>query len=834
MTESRTSTIDLWGEVIPALYQRADEAFPEFGFVRRGKGWQSTTAVKIDGNVGDKAGKVYLYENNPGRLIDYTREPVSVWDYIQSRDNLTNGQVFRKLADLAGCKLLTRDLTPQEAARLEEERGQARLYECLNDFFIDCLSGPENENAQSNQAAVLRKYLTENRGYKPSYFRKPGQDADHQSAQMELGFVPHRDKVRAHLISKGFSEKEAFGVMAEERLGKSHILSIPFRDSVGRIKGMIYRSIHGENPKYLYSGGLDKSGLLFNLKAVRGDKELLFVEGQLDALHASAIGIENVVALGGSSLNERQIQAAIKAGAKSITLIPDNDEAGRNAALKWITALQKHDLKVYVAEVPKEARGAKIKDLDQFIRVMGESAVDATRQLIREAFDIHSFRLSLLIHKYWPDGEGYLSIKQHDSFLSDVVELASQIEKPLEREHFVKDFLAQDYIKALEISKEAFDATIDQIRYKKSREKQEFELKALLGKVDQLRMKGDSAAALDLITSKARDIKAIDQETAFSGLLVPTNEQEVIARLQVKPQSLKTSFNIQRHALEVPAGAISIVAAPTNHGKTTLLINLGLDLAESHPGKEFHFFSYEESRDAILIKSLNASIGKDVAPNNRKAIEAYFRTGTLANDLDRAIFNTGKDRFFRFIDSRRFNIHYVNYDADTLANAIRYLAKQPNTGGVLIDYMQLLSLPGGKYKTYSRQEEVKQICLILKDAAVETGLPVIVAAQFNREVTNLTKIHATKIGEAGDIERIAAMILGVWNNNKKPFGLSEDDEEMIAKEGKCEEGTLYTTLLKSRDTETDIWDLWDFKGNAGKVSSRPAMGGNGFESKYNF
>ena len=33
---------------------------------------------------------------------------------------------------------------------------------------------------------------------------------------------------------------------------------------------------------------------------------------------------------------------------------------------------------------------------------------------------------------------------------------------------------------------------------------------------------------------------------------------------------------------------------------------------------------------------------------------------------------------------------------------------------------------------------------ILKDVAVETGLPIILGAQFNREVVNLLKMHPTK------------------------------------------------------------------------------------------
>ena len=53
-------------------------------------------------------------------------------------------------------------------------------------------------------------------------------------------------------------------------------------------------------------------------------------------------------------------------------------------------------------------------------------------------------------------------------------------------------------------------------------------------------------------------------------------------------------------------------------------------------------------------------------------------------------------------------------------------------------------------------------------------MPIILGAQFNREVVNHLTIHASKIGEAGDIERIANLIIGGWNNN---FEIQATDKE---------------------------------------------------------
>jgi hypothetical protein len=52
-----------------------------------------------------------------------------------------------------------------------------------------------------------------------------------------------------------------------------------------------------------------------------------------------------------------------------------------------------------------------------------------------------------------------------------------------------------------------------------------------------------------------------------------------------------------------------------------------------------------------------------------------------------------------------------------------------------IDYIQLLNLPDGKI--YSRQEEIKQICIALKDGSRE-GLPIILGLNLINVLTEYT------------------------------------------------------------------------------------------------
>jgi len=183
-------------------------------------------------------------------------------------------------------------------------------------------------------------------------------------------------------------------------------------------------------------------------------------------------------------------------------------------------------------------------------------------------------------------------------------------------------------------------------------------------------------------------------------------------------------------------------------------------------------------------------------------------------------FKTNKARFFKeFIDTKRLNINYTSYDSDTLTEAIRYLHKNANVGAIFIDYIQLLNLAKGKYKTYSRQEEIKEICIALKDVAVETGLPIILGAQFNRTVVNQLHLHPTKLGEAGDIERIANLIVGFWNNNFKPIA-TEGELNQINQLGATTPDTIYTEILKNRGGKVGLKEILSFNGNTATIKNQ--------------
>lgn len=799
-------------ELYPTLFQSIDIALPEHEFKRYPGGWKSKTY--LDGSPHkNRADKTLISKNAPGRILEQGGDNLSLIDYIIKRDKVDVLQACKTLADIVGLPLPKSEFNQENYL---SQREQATILEDCNSYFIYCL-----ENSPG--AEEVRAYLYY-RGY-----------SDEDIKAMELGYIPDQDKLFKYLLSKGYSQgliDEAVTIKTDTRIGFTHKLTIPYR-SGGSVKGFKFRTTGDATPKYLNSTGLDRLGGFFNLSGVKGDKDVVIVEGELDSLSATARGVDNVVATGGSSISSDQVRDAIRRGAKSFTLCLDTEPGKEEETSKRITSaieviLGEEVNKVYIVTLPDLGGGKTDPD-----RLIKESGVEAFRDAIVGACSYYEYQLQTTIYKYGKiENERGLQAKDIDNLLEDIVETASHILDATNRDRFKKLFTSLDAIKQLGITEESLSITVDKLTSTREKEAKAKEFKKLLFEATQLQDKGETDKALELIDARVKDVKLRDKATEFSKLLLPTSEAKIKEEEANLPDSLNTGITIAGEELLLPGGALTVYAAPTNHGKTILLINTVLNVADRYPDKKFIFFTYEERDTAILQYFLNTYL--DIKLNssdkaNRRILREYFKTGStqFISSKNLEYFNEKKEEFFKtYIETGRILVKYVDYNSQELTTAIEFINKETkDIGGVFIDYFQLLKLPKEKS---SRQEELKQICMSLKDTAVKTGLPQILAAQFNREVTNLIRLHPTHIGEAGDIERIVNTLVGLWNMDKKPVlkGINDAEIEEINSKlrvrGVKGEGSknMYLEILKSRDLPTGSYDFLDFDGNTGKVKNR--------------
>ena len=561
-----------------------------------------------------------------------------------------------------------------------------------------------------------------------------------------------------------------------------------------------------KNPKYIYTSGLKRGGSLFNLKAIRGDRELIVLESPLDAKLGEIKGL-NTVAIGGNQLNEAQLIEAQRLGARKITFAFDNDKGGStglNKALEVCSKIGFND--IFILRFPPN-----YKDLGEL-----ETAqkFELFEEAIGKALDLPNYFIIELMREIKAletqnNGEE-LNSKQVYEIKIRAIEYLQLLKTRSHKDRYFSYFDSEE-IKRYGLSEEALREVEEKLTTALNKEKLKNELLKLNNQEREALNKGDRDK-LETIETKRREAKLEAQSTTFEKLLTPYKEEDLIRTLSKTPNSLRTGFylsdsNENEIEIELPNNALSYIVAPTSHGKTMALVNIILNCLEIYPNKEFHFFSYEENKEKLIVRALNTYINENLDYNNSKQLTKYLggKTAFIEPNLLQT-FKEKKAQFFEeLINTNRLKFHSVNYNSKELSLALRYLSKNRNLGGVFIDYMQLLRLD--KVGRLSRQEELKQIGLDLLETAKEIGSPVCLAAQFNRTVKSEFDMSEFNIGEAGDIERQASFILGLFNRKKGAKTNKNENGVLVPSEE-----ALKVEILKYRGGSTDLEGVLKFNG----------------------
>jgi DNA primase catalytic core len=594
-------------ELYPTLFDSIDTALPEHNFNQYPGGWRSSLKIDLSNPKQKRADKTVITKKAPGFILEQGGECLSLVNYVMRRDGVEFIQAVKTLADVVGLQLPKGEFNQEGYQKYKD---QATLLEDCNSYFIYCLNN-------ATGADEVSSYLS-SRGY-----------SDEDIKAMDLGYIPNQDKLFKYLLSKGYSQSLIDEVVKLNKgIGSTHRLTIPYR-SGGSIKGFKFRTTEDATPKYLNSTGLDRLGGFFNLSGIKGDKDVVIVEGELDSLSATAKGVNNVVATTSSSIASDQVKDAIQRGAKSFTLCFDREPGKEEETTKRIISAIEVILgegvnRVYIVTLPD--LGGDKTDPD---RLIIESGVESFKTAIAQAIPYYEYKLQETLNRYIKieEDNGLLTFKDKDNLLDEIVITASTLD-PLHKDQYTKAFISLEAIKWLGITEESLSITVDRLTSTRDKEAQAKEFKKLLSDATKLQDKGETDKALELLDNKVKEVKLQDKATEFSSLMKPIKEDELKERQANKPESLNSGYTIGGEPLLLPSGAISILTAPTSHGKTTFLINMALNVATAYPDKETYLFSYEEDGDSILINTLNTYLDEDISQNNRRTLKTYFATGS--------------------------------------------------------------------------------------------------------------------------------------------------------------------------------------------------------------
>lgn len=120
------------------------------------------------------------------------------------------------------------------------------------------------------------------------------------------------------------------------------------------------------------------------------------------------------------------------------------------------------------------------------------------------------------------------------------------------------------------------------------------------------------------------------------------------------------------------------------------------------------------------------------------------------------------DRLSRTIDFDKLQqlpLYFIDSTSDlgTIQSLVRVACRRYKIGLIVIDYLQLMEVPGNKHD--SRERQIATISRRLKRMALDLQKPVIVGSQLNRESTKKGKPTLADLRESGSIEQDADIVL---------------------------------------------------------------------------
>jgi replicative DNA helicase len=217
-------------------------------------------------------------------------------------------------------------------------------------------------------------------------------------------------------------------------------------------------------------------------------------------------------------------------------------------------------------------------------------------------------------------------------------------------------------------------------------------------------------------------------------------------------------------------------------GKTALSLNIA-EYAAIKTGKAAAIFSMEMSSSQLAFR-LISSLGR--------INQQHLRTGELADEewprVTSAITMLSEAKIF--IDDT------PSLSPLELRARSRRLKREHDLGLIVVDYLQLMQVPGNKE---NRATEISEISRSLKALARELNVPVIALSQLNRSLEQRTDKRPVMadLRESGAIEQDADVIVFIYrdeyyNPESNEKGIAEI---IIGKQRNGPTGTVKLTFL---------------------------------------
>lgn len=299
---------------------------------------------------------------------------------------------------------------------------------------------------------------------------------------------------------------------------------------------------------------------------------------------------------------------------------------------------------------------------------------------------------------------------------------------------------------------------------------------------------GEAESILEAAESK---IYALRQGRNIGGLLpISSVVQTVYENISEAASSGKTIpgvstglKDLDKYILGLNKGELVLIAARPAMGKTSIALNIAIDVAKSTK-QTVAVFSLEMSREQLVSRIL-AREGSIPAQN--------MLTGQLSPDEWRRLASAAQ-----LVSATDMRID--DNSMLTVSDMIAQCRRLSNLGLVVIDYLQLMQSAGGKQNSNeNRQQVVSEISRMMKIMAKELNVPVVCLSQLNRATVGRSdkRPMLNDLRDSGAIEQDADVVIalhreGYYNPESEDPYLAE---AIVLKNRKGQTGTVYLQWL---------------------------------------
>ena len=252
--------------------------------------------------------------------------------------------------------------------------------------------------------------------------------------EFEIGLsLETRDDLTKLLTKKDYDliTLNRIGLSSDDHDIYNDRIMFPLYDVNGRVvgfSGRIYKE-NGQN-KYLNTKETNifkKGEMLYHYHIAREEcrekKFVIVMEGFMDVIRASTIGIKNTVALMGTALTKEQI-ALLKRLSPNIILCLDGDGPGQHATESIGDNLLEQGLEVKVITLPDP------DDPDTFILKNGKERFEG---LIESAQNFSDYKMQKM-----KESVDFRSDEEKANYINKVIEETAKLEDPIRREVILK------------------------------------------------------------------------------------------------------------------------------------------------------------------------------------------------------------------------------------------------------------------------------------------------------------------------------------------------------------------------------------------------------------